>query len=124
MKPGRELDALIAEKVMGATRLPGYNVLTVCNTGRIRDHWPVPDWDTGECIPFYSTNILAAWEVVEKIKSLTEYNGKLHATREPWLVFCTNLSDIDDGFNLNFWDVNPLTICLAAIETIGVSNPS
>lgn len=49
MNPGRELDALIAERVMGGktkcTEIPGY-----------------------EFIPNYSEDIAAAWEVVEKLK--------------------------------------------------------
>jgi hypothetical protein len=60
MKPGRELDALIAEKVMG-----------LFTNGE-------PDFGyTYETIPPYSTDIAAAWEVVEKMVSRMGY-GDLH----------------------------------------------
>ena len=47
MPAGRELDALVAEKVMGW------------------DHYP----SKHEIVPAYSTDIAAAWEVVEKMRS-------------------------------------------------------
>jgi hypothetical protein len=62
MKPGRELDALIAEKVMG------YSDVKVGFIDGI-------NWDKGfppgkkiaHAISHYSTDISAAWEVVDKL---------------------------------------------------------
>jgi len=61
MKPGRELDARVAEKVMGWTYghpcPEGMDCLHwVDEKGEVRDHKP----------PQYSTDISAAWEVLEK----------------------------------------------------------
>lgn len=47
MKPGRELDALVAERVMGAVRGSIGFQLDLC--------------------PHYSTDISAAWEVIENL---------------------------------------------------------
>jgi hypothetical protein len=68
MSPGRELDALVAERVMGwrfhgkFTEDPNLNCdrWAVDPDGHERFYWEVPD---------YSTKIAAAWAVVEKITS-------------------------------------------------------
>lgn len=74
MKAGRELDILIAEKVMGWTREP-INPLSIEPDRRgwlnVNGYYfSHPDATTyeNEKLPKYSTNIAAAWEVVEKIK--------------------------------------------------------
>ncbi len=65
MKPGRELDALIAEKVMG-----------IPVTFEQGDYWPPArpgaNFSTQPIRP-YSTDIAAAWEVVEKVGRI--WNG-------------------------------------------------
>jgi hypothetical protein len=73
--PGRALDALIAEQVMGLRRrLPG------------EFDWAEHEWFTVEgarprTLPHYSTDIAAAWTVVEK---LSDYVSKRD---EPWWSF-------------------------------------
>jgi hypothetical protein len=59
MKPGRELDALVAEKVMGMSHKEMWGI----NDYR-EDGSPVymPDF------PSYSEDIHAAWEVVESVQ--------------------------------------------------------
>ena len=60
MEAGRELDALVAEKVMERTLMDGLGgtAIRVVYYGK----------DTPHPLPYYSTNIAAAWEVVAKIK--------------------------------------------------------
>ena len=100
MKAGRELDALVAEKVMGLTE---------------------EDWIAGPTgLPRpYSTDIAAAWEVVEKLRG----------THRPFLLS----HDFQDGFMK--WPVvivgfgavvvhegqygAPHAICLAALKAVG-----
>lgn len=54
MKPGREMDALIAEKVMGWSQTPeGFYEMD--SVGRMT------------ILPKFSTDIAAAWEVVEEL---------------------------------------------------------
>lgn len=62
MDAGRELDTLIAEKVMGYHRAtesePYWNSLAV---------WVEENGERWEQIPDYSTDIAAAWQVVEHL---------------------------------------------------------
>ena len=61
MKAGSELDALIAEKVMGYRRAKsGGNGIWIDKHGFEPNH-----------NSYYSTDIRAAWEVVEKIGSIS-----------------------------------------------------
>lgn len=123
MKPGRELDALVAEKVMGwkwdVSPNTGRRVLEGPSSSGEKALLAIqnPNRHIGG-LPKYSTDIAPAWEVVEKIKSLTFYNGEQWCTREPWLSFGRHLSDEEDGFAINLWFVNPRTICLAALKAI------
>lgn len=113
MEAGRELDALVAEKVMGFT---------------------VTDWPTGkelplagamaflsesqkDRIPHYSTNIAAAWQVVEKLDlSVIRLNngrwsaGEAYAFENSYAEFRTTTHA----------DTAPLAICLAALKAKGV----
>lgn len=116
MRPGRELDALVAEKVMGLEcgiisgkpKVKGSN----CGTYGCTRHWI----DT----PNYSTDIAAAWELVEKMKSegftfAVEYGHEISA------VFSKRdyVSDrIGDGMGVSGESV-PHAICLAALEATG-----
>jgi hypothetical protein len=66
MKPGRKLDALVAEKVMG------YHNIYVAHDG-VPHLLPIPNsGTTGVICPRYSTDIAAAWEVVEKLQLLNK----------------------------------------------------
>ena len=88
MKPGRDLDALIAEKVMGSEN---------------------------NC-PHYSTDITAAWEVVEKFHKID-----VSHTFDGW--FCS--IDTSDEYGQNgTWShaqgqSAPHAICLAALNVVG-----
>lgn len=115
MTSGRELDALIAEKVMGW-------IVAHSSEGFYR--WkPKPDnpnsyseWQEG--LPHYSTNIADAWHVVEKLK---EYGNVVE-------VKCFRSGSVDvqvRGGNINDIrgagnaDTAPLAICLAALKAVG-----
>lgn len=123
---GRELDALVAEKVFKIK--VAYPLMDGEEEDRQFPYY-VPSgkpWRThGGCdgvpLPQFSTSIAAAWEVVERIKSLTRYGDQEWPTRQPWLAFCDALSNEEDGFNLNFWSVDPRTISLAALNAVGVT---
>jgi hypothetical protein len=62
-KPGRELDALVAEKVMGLPQ----PYLSPFNGEWVIKH--EEKWKPIERLQNYSTDISAAWEVVEKFES-------------------------------------------------------
>lgn len=110
MKAGKELDALIAEKVMGwKPEYPG--------------GWPHPPKDAPyrkRCLdkegctvilPF-STDIAAAWEVVEKIKANHALTIHAESLSGGWLIHIDR--DIKIG-----GATAPHAICLAALKAAG-----
>jgi hypothetical protein len=107
MPAGREIDALVAEKVMG---LPGKTVI---------------DGTTYYCgIDIYSTSISAAWEVVEKVKETkaiwvgNERDGEwMCLIGEPNMnVLLPEAATEADGFAPS----EELAICRAALKSVGV----
>ena len=107
IEAGRELDALIAEKVMGLTLGPApmsANFEITCV--KLGDH----KWRN---ISYYSTDIGAAWEVVE---NLGESNFALARGQEHWTAgFSTT-----NGMAGENADTAPEAICLAALKTVEV----
>ena len=124
---GRDLDALIAEKVMGWT-------ITAPNWGH-REIFPPfdpPEDPDDQCtshsvaadIPHYSTDISAAWEAVETMgyrpfsvfSSLVStgpaVDGKIPCR---WEWFCY----FDDPAFPGQAETAPLAICRAALKTVG-----
>lgn len=124
MEAGRELDALIAEKVMGFI---AYKVQLVAPPPRVRTMDELQH--IGEPLPHYSTNIADAWEVVEKL-------GRWHG-----FDFMIVMPDPEQTFHLRTYeagwyeatndgperrvvsdaDTAPLAICLAALKAKGVT---
>ena len=120
MNAGRELDALVAEKVMG------YYKATPESIGRGVRCWNKEgDCATTEFSP--STDIAAAWEVVEKLtKNLHEVKdgewvldrlGYLDGQYRCW--FAMNVSDDVRWDIFAEADTAPLAICLAALKAVG-----
>lgn len=111
---GRELDALVAEKVMGWRRLPD------------TPEWGVPpDYTTGGALGWrpYSTDIAAAWEVVEKLREgWLEVNLDCTAFNCANTVRCcvTKQGQQHPPFPL-YADAKtaPLAICRAALRAVG-----
>lgn len=112
MKPGLELSALIAEKVMGWNRKP--------------HKW--------EDVPRYSTDIAAAWPIVEKFKEagfliqimygvdarISVENGKGLEVTE--VRFSGQHGPDHVGHETG--DTIPHAICLAALHALGVEVPA
>lgn len=120
LEPGRELDALVAEKVMGlenvkfqplrTKKIPGGNNFLIINEDLY--------YGCGELekqVPTYSTDIISAWEIVEKLKHL-----------EPELTW----SDEHQCWHMTLWKganqgmmpgskTAPHAICLAALKAVG-----
>lgn len=122
LKPGPELDALLAEKVMG---------WVLADVGPYKDSgWNYPDgtwteyWTTEkasrECPGFSpSEDIACAWEVVEKLISQdhyvsvfsSEWSGPDRPKAPGWA--CQVSSD-----DTSLADSAPHAICLAALKTV------
>lgn len=114
----REIDAIVAEKVMGwVSNYPG--------------GWPHPPMDTPNrkqymdsegctVIPNYSSSIEAAWQIIEKLITQghyvnifsTEYSTP---TRENGPGWGCQVSSDDTSLD----DTAPMAICLAALKTVG-----
>jgi hypothetical protein len=117
MKAGRELNELIAEKVMG------WRYVTFPDGAMPHvKHWHGP---SDECLlPDYSGSMNAAWQVVEKFRR--GCNGKVAACIE---VVTTDIAnDVDtyckiygpDTAEVIEWaNAAPVAICLAALRAVG-----
>jgi hypothetical protein len=104
LKPGREMDALVAERVFGWKRLRN-------QVGWYRDG-DKSTWNMRE--PRFSTDISAAWTIVEKLKGMEpeiEWSDEIHA----WCVVFYK-SKIDSA---TLGDTAPLAICKAALKAVG-----
>jgi hypothetical protein len=143
---GRELDALVAEKVFGETVVRADSLWVDDGEGEYTDNIAIERRvtkthlryvpgslqksrlgeyiDTGEPVhqelPEYSTNIAAAWEVVEKF--------------EPFIrLECYEDSDVDpnpkaEGWHVDIWhdkglacvrgETAPLAVCRAALKAV------
>ena len=121
MKAGRELDALIAEKVMG---LIAYKVQLVAPPPRVRTIDELQR--VGSPLPHYSTDIAAAWEVVQKLGRWRgfdfmlvmpdpEQTFHLHTYEAGWYE-ATN--DGPERRVVGDADTAPLAICLAALKAV------
>jgi hypothetical protein len=103
LSAGRELDALVAEKVMGWT-IYDDGIMDQGAKGRT---W-ASEWHP-------STDIAAAWEVVEKVQQATGCSAVVqkHARAyECWFI--------GSGQKETQWaDTAPLAICRAALKAVG-----
>ena len=125
MEPGRELDTLVVELVMGWTRkeFPGQDPNSLWNDEFIFKAMQAEgfthDDGTGEWIrvPPYSTDIAAAWTVVEKLATI---EGPVSVC---WGIYATN----DDKATVTTMfgpgpsiraETAPLAICKAALLAV------
>lgn len=108
MKPGRELDALVAEKVIGKKHnQPG------TMGGDLDELY-------GMAAPHYSTDIAAAWEVVEKMRELGWGSSIMSYLPEPELeAHCRAEFRSKRGEYRALSKEAPAAICLAALKAFG-----
>ena len=111
MKPGRELDALVAEKVMGLVRCTA-----IAPDHILPCHAHPANPDKGAETPLYSTDIAAAWEVVEKIKN-RNINLLWHEENQYW--YCCVHNEIFEVDQEATSESAPHAICLAALKAVG-----
>lgn len=134
MTAGRELDALIAEKVMGVEPMLSWQVMSLDERSSVFsgtkdecERWleshaklfPISAYagyhvGAWKHHPHYSTDIACAWQVVEKMRQL----------RYEFLLITVRSSE----FEARFWSDNPtckalthaapLAICLASLKAV------
>ncbi len=125
MKPGRELDALVAEKVMGWAWPEGRCPVCGWRFAESREHGCVPDDCSqrprpnpiaSEAWPHYSTDIAAAWQVVEKLRELHPdgWVNLMNGVGDGWHV-SVSTGDQEYGANAK---TPAHAICLAALESV------
>lgn len=116
MNAGRQLDALIAEKVMG------WEIVTESEFGLC---WKVPlhaggfEFRSDESAPPYSTEMVAALQLVERLADTHGFFLGKHGTpgRPPW---CCRFG-VEPG--LSEGETAPFVICVAALKAVGVQVP-
>lgn len=128
MVADRELDALVAEKVMGMAQpewTPTHEevasaYVSASRSGWYRWPWEINYWGREKPIQWeskrFSTDIAAAWEVVAKLKA----DGMM------WCIYDTP-SGVKCGINRAPMEclasveaeTAPLAICLAALKSVG-----
>lgn len=97
MNPGRELDALVAEKVLGWKRFP---------------------LDPPECLE-YSTDISAAWKVFEQFKLSQLVRAQLQRAFDEHVCHFWEYSNGDVRIHEGRSNSMPHAICLAALRAVG-----
>lgn len=120
MKPGPELDALVAEKVMG-WKWENFGKPMLAPPEQIIQITEFCDKHTGYrevniYIPPYSTDISAAWQVVEKLKKDHVFSLKIAGNGTHAHVSFTDL----DNKNYDPCDNIPHAICLAALKAVSL----
>lgn len=121
MTAGRELDALVAEKVMGLEkelRIKGTTHVATCYTDNPYFLSGIDKDDVMRyCQPLpYSTSIEAAWLVVEKLKSIGHV---IHVSVFPDKVQAVYVHDTGEN-DYGEADTAPHAICLAALKAMEV----
>lgn len=105
MKAGRELDALVVEKVFNKSITTTYGEDSVHTLDRLK---------VGYLIQNYSTDIAAAWEVVEKLKE----KGISIYVKAFLDTYCVEAHSVGSSINKILADTAPEAICKAALLAI------
>lgn len=116
----REIDALIAEKVMGCSVVK-VDGLLMCDCSK----YPLHDVGNNNELRAYSTSIAHAFEVVEKMGS----NNSINLSWRPYSGPANAFQKKDGMWNctVGLYEVAaltaPMAICLAALRALGVGVP-
>ena len=112
MMTDRELNALVAERVMGLRVDPDDCGCTDCILGETLNSLTLPD---------YCNDIAAAWSVVDKMESLyyecEVYQGSAFCERQAKFWKSDNQGD---SLSYATSESLPRAICLAALKAVGV----
>jgi hypothetical protein len=114
MNPGRDLDALVAEKVMG---FRWARPLKFTHEG-IEQTGVAMTEDATYVLPHYSTDIAAAWQAVEKLLA-QGFGVEILSDQGQWSVQFWNL-----GRQTEYGDSAQHAICLAALKAVDAPRQS
>lgn len=115
MKAGRELDALIAEKVIRLINVGRRNTGSGYETHLA---YYLPSLKEYRTVPHYSTQIAEAWPILDGFESYTikkryHYPGEDTEVGIPYIL--VTLIDVEGSYEVDA-DTAPLAICLAVLK--------
>ena len=116
MQAGRELDALVAERVMGWKYLPAGAHPNLHSEAWTNDDGASAVFDP----PPYSTSIQDAWQVVEKMRGRQRIAQENNTSDQAWVKFVWALPMAQHGVHYMLFNLTPEAICLAALNSVGV----
>ena len=127
----REIDVQVAEKVMGWTKYVSadhtQSHVKVLREMGIIYGWRIGKKDIGLDVPHFSTDIAAAWQVVEKMSKRGFWcqirnEFEAHGGPDCWAGFTPHSTTGWNGAP-DHWtqaDTAPMAICLAALKAVEV----
>jgi len=121
MPTGRDLDAIVAEKVMGWTDVKKQSIANAMGQAVMTDYvgLPVPGAPQPVLVPRYSTMIQEAWKVADRLRGETQFvaviSGKGPQGVQPWICKVNR----EGSFLEERAETAPLAICLAALKGLG-----
>ncbi len=120
---GRDLDSIVAGKVMGWTDVRKQSIANAMGQHVMDDYvgLPVPGAPQLVLVPRYSTMIQEAWKVADHLRSRSQFVAVISGTGpqgvQPWICKINR----DGGFLEERADTAPIAICLAALKAVGVA---
>jgi hypothetical protein len=117
LQPGRELDALVAEKVFGALISDPIFAGSMIYQGKDNQGKDKGFAVSGtiEDVPHYSTDIAAAWEVLEKVREqVPDFGFGIDDKPGEFRTYAVRIGDC-----MATSISAPHSICLAALKAVG-----
>lgn len=120
---GRELDALVAEKVMGWIEVRKQSIANAFGQHVMDDYVGQPSIGVTQpvLVPRYSTMIQEAWKVADHLRNQSQFvavlSGKGPQGVQPWICKINR----DGGFLEERADTAPVAICLASLKAVGIA---
>ena len=120
---GRDLDALVAEKVMGWTEVRKQSIANAFGQHVMDDFVgkPTPAAPQATLIPRYSSMIQEAWKVADHLRERSQFVAVLSGLGpqgvQPWICKINK----DGGFLEERADTAAVAICLAALKSVGIA---
>ena len=120
---GRELDALVAEKVMGWVQVRKQSIANAFGQHVMDDYVGQPSIGVTQpvLVPRYSSMIQEAWKVADHLRTRSQFVAVLSGMGpqgvQPWICKINR----DGGFLEERADTAPVAICLAALKAVGIA---
>lgn len=134
MKPGREMDALIHQRVFGlcvhvweteeTDHFVGERKHTCAECGDVKETTYPMLGPRSHLAPYYSTSIAAALQVLEKMDSCQVEKNPHYADRHGGLWFVSVTTYNPERYGEAYADTLPHAISLAALQAFGVQIPA